>query len=426
MGVLTKRAFSMVEMMVAVMIMTLIMGGVTVAFVRMNEALDDTRKGTDLTNSSRGLFQLLSQDISSAGRGFNDLTGFEMRYNLNTSFGSGGDQGMLYGISDVSHDGAFSSFTLNWFNFDLTGGAATKHPSFVVHNPDGLGAGTSIDWLNFYSNDQTLLGEVEVGDVFVIYRFDTLKMTDELTEANPWNDVNFDAANDAMIAEVASITPPLVTPDGAEESVLTYQSTVTFGGSVFLDSYSFDPVETVMPEIGTFENNVAAKMRDTSDGDSKNPAYFPPKSVFIARRLGSAKDFNRVSYYVDQTGSSNALIRERNGFVEIVAIGITKFDVLVGIDGVPGVAPGSMVYGQNDGNISILDEDQWVRSGAEWGVSGGDWETLIGRHAQSLWIQMEMEGQSVQTTAAGSQDARKKRGFSEIFRLKNPLPVPSL
>ena len=151
--------------------------------------------------------------------------------------------------------------------------------------------------------------------------------------------------------------------------------------------------------------------------------YRLPGEYWLARRLGNANSFNRVTYTIeeaDSPGEPNYLVRTHNGEKSILATDIEAFEITLGLDMPVGKEPSEVTSDLINGQISRFDDDYWTlgrETDNRWNNMDDDlFKMIIGRHT------LQAEVKFTQNTQDG-----EKRSFTQQYRILNgnlPLQVP--
>lgn len=427
----SKRSpgFTLVEVMIAVGISVVVLGGLVKTFSDITKSTANANRSSDMTTVSRGVAQLLELDFSQTGKGINDLSALNVHYKFEPPPNGFVDEPIpqlsLYGVADATHDGTFSSVTLQWFDYDLAGSSNGENPSFVVDFSEMQGADTTpLD--NFDGNAKLISNKLEhlqsiaVGDIFLFYKYRVFNEVAKFEDEAIWNagvvDILGNSEIEAFILQIGTVDTPGVDASGLG---MDFEMTITFDDAgIFsrnLGAYAaqtlFQTYAFVMP------TEVRTEMK-------------LPSSLFLARKLGDADSFNRVQYSVENSGGNNILLRSHNGDEEVVATNVTQFDVSVGLD-VTNKKPDDIVRDDMDGYVSSLDSAFWTQDLSDWGgsLSAEEYRRILGRHAMAIRVDFTQESltKDLGDADAGGAGGHKIRTFSRQFRIwNNALPIPNL
>ena len=430
MGTHSRRSgFSIVEVLTTVAVTTVVMAGVVVTFNRITRSANNATRGSDLTNSTRGLGDMLRYDFAMAGKGINDLNALNIRHRFTDAF-SGRQTGdpepepFLYGIADVSEDAnGFSEISLHWFDYDLTAGDSARNPTFIASGVWLTGA-TQTGPVILQSNNTDALDGLESGDMLLFYKLHIFNQEDSFQTSAIWNagitDNNGDPANEAIVLQVDQVIDPTLGLLGFSD--LAGVKIVTFtDGTVFSNTFPTDNILDI-----AFEDYIGG-LTSKLDATLNMPNY-----VFLARKLGDKNSFNRVQYKVDRESSTDpwVLLRTHNGVEEVVATRVTQFQVRLGLDVPIGRTPGAVDRDDMDGYVTSLNPASWTGgfadSSSNWGsLTTSQFVQIIGRHTIAATVSFTQES-AVKDTGDADQSV-KQRSFVRIYPTSNnTLPMPNL
>ncbi len=419
-----EKGFSLVELMATVAITTLVLAGVVTTFGKIASSSNNTSKSAALTNSTRSLNSLLSYDFASAGRGFSDLLMINIRYEFSESFYVFGDDEerspYMYAIGDLRYDGANSSeITLNYFDYDVR-----RTPSFAFLPSEaemddwGTPAHTTYEGGRLYTNSPEGFDVVKEGDIFLIYPLAPFVQEPD-KDKTPWD--QFEGEIDAIILQVASVEAPQLGGEAStEHKGLSSMMEVTFGdGPIFSNT-----PDTVM------ENDEApTDALEFNDDLLREKGYQMNQRAWIARRLGDADSFNRITYEIisgEETDSKQVLARRRNGVPELVATDVEIFKVRLGMDIDPSRIADmtSLTRTDMDGRVSRLEGSFWTYGKdheSVWDSSSEDvFRMAIGRHALQAEIEfLQMGSADHNAKDDDGESFRQRRGFVQQYRIRN-------
>ncbi len=431
--------FSLVELMTTIAVVGVVMVGVIATFSRINSSTKNASRGLDITNSTQGIQELLKHDFGKAGKGISDLAALNFHYKFSPSFVQETTPSpFLYGVADLDYDSmsGSSEVTLQWFDYSLSAANEGRNPTFLM----AFDTGESWDATGLYtgpvhilSNNSTYLNEIESGDIFVFYRYQIFTEASEFAEgAAIWNSNVVDEAgnpvNSAVVLQIGTVTSPIDVAQPAEHGIdLDFQVTATLAPSTFFDNdLSANPVVTPYVKMS---RTFPSALIDENDGALRFPA-----SAYLARKLGNSSGFHRVHYRVeDSSQGEKILVRNENGRREIVATGVTKFEVYIGIDTANGMQPDAIQNTDIDGYVSSMSRPSWTRGLSDpdngWGVSEEEFKIILGRHAMAAEVHFTQQStfRDSADQDTGGEGNRKIRSFVQQFRIwNNGLPMPNL
>ncbi len=421
--------FSLVELLVAVGIAVVVLGGLVKTFSDITKSTANANRASDMTSVTRGVAQLLEYDLSQTGRGISDVSALNVHYKFIPPPTGIVDEAVpqlsLYGLADLDHDGSFSEVTLQWFDYDMAGTSGVSNPTFVVDFGDLQGLLTD-PLSNFngsamlISNNLAALRGVAEGDIFLFYKYRVFNEIEKFQTDAIWNAGLVDALGnsdiEAFILQIGSVQTPDTDTSGLG---MDYEMEITFSDdSIFerdLGSYAAETLFRAYSLVLTTEVRTELKL---------------PSALFLARKLGDSDSFNRVNYFVESRGGNNVLIRSHNGVEEVVATNVAKFDVSAGLD-VTNKAPDDILIEDMDGYVTALDADFWAMSFSDWGgsMTVEEYRRILGRHTMAVQVDFSVESltKDFSDADAGGSGGHKIRSFSRQFRLwNNSMPIPNL
>lgn len=410
-----QRAMTLVEIMVAIGIAAVVLGGVVATFSRVTSSVTNASRAADITVTNRSVADLLERDFANAGRGISDLNALNMHFAFSSSFVTGTlNEEHLYPIAGLEHDGtAYSDITLQWFDYDLS--EPNRNLTFVADFPSGSAwddLGNYSEPVTLLANDNTTLAQIQSGDIFVFYKYGIFRVNQEdIAQDGIWNSNIEDPdepgrpLNDAVIlqvGELSSVSTSLsVTGITYARTIQTYKS-----DQIFSNDLNGNASQTIFTPYN-------AALGVSLDDDLRMPA-----GTFLARRLGHASSFNRVRYYVPP--NSRTLIRSHNGNEEVVASNVSRFEVRVGLD-TPKGNPTAFGSDDMDGYVSVNETNRWTRDLTDSGLSIQQYKILLGRHALAAEVAFSIESLEKDRgdSAAGGTGGTKVRSFVQHYRLWN-------
>jgi prepilin-type N-terminal cleavage/methylation domain-containing protein len=427
-----KSGFSLTEVMVTVAITGIIMTGVVMTFSRVNKSTTNSARKSAQTNTLRGVSEIFRHDFNSAGQGVGDLIAYNIRYSLNSALtGVGIDPDAkadpyFYGVADLDYEDKgsgdnFSTITLQWFDYDFTQGSAS--PTFFVSGYQWEDSGTYLGPIVLSSNNADDIAGLSEDDVLIFYKIRLLYEASTYEDFAIWNaglkDASDNPENEAIILQVGSVTNSGVGgfTDVTEKATITIKGDGLFQ-NVFTSNKYLTKTEDVETELETRLDSVG----------------HPPKWAFVARKLGTGDDYHRVKYSVDRGAGTDswALIRYSNvGTVmvpEVIATGLSDFQIKLGLDVPVGTAPTSVVRDDIDGYVTASQTNVWTMMVgtnpsplASWGAfSVDDFKIMIGRHALVADVMFTQE-------LTDKTEKGVERTFQEQYRILNVnLPMPNL
>lgn len=422
-----EKGFSLVELMATVAITTLVLAGVVTTFGRIASSSKNTSKSAALTNSTRGLSGLLASDFASAGRGFSDLLLINIRYQFSESFYTFGPDEerspYMYAITDLRYDQTTESseITMNYFDYDLR-----RSPSFCFLPSEaetdeedwGTATRTTYEGGRLYSSTVESFDQVKEGDIFLIYPLVAFVEAPD-KEKTPWN--NYAGRIDAVILQVSQVSEVQGGEEGGTDHMgLSAMMEITFGdGPIF--SNKLDAV---------LENDEPITDKVTfTEGLERKTGYAMDGKTWVARRLGNADSFSRITYEViagDEAEGTQVLARRRNGTPDLVATDVQTFKVQLGLDIDPTLTADmtQMERADMDGRVSRMTAGFWTYGkdidNAWDSTSEDDFRIAIGRHALQAEVEFLQMG-SLDTTEqdAEGENFTQRRGFIQQYRIRN-------
>ena len=413
-----RRAFTLTEMLVGILISFLLVGGLIATFNAVNLGVKNASRSNDLTQITRNVFNLLNADLTSAGRGISDLGAYQIHFghSLKTN-----DEPFFFGIVGQPELNGSSQVIFQWFEYDMLGS-----PTYVVTNVNGGGLSDGDPWgsppssVELVTNfiDDPAMSELGEGDIFLLYNPELMynkpdiheKIYTEINGDYTWNEVALN--NGAMILQATSVE--VDGPNGIAK--------VSFGeGKSFLTG--FNPPENAYSQMtGTMEQAMTAALADAKSGSSANGTpnqVKPPVNAWLARKLSSGEGFRRVRYFLNP---DNALIRRDESLGQpedmVVATNVEEFDFFVGTDVVNPLAQSDP--NEWDNAVAITDDASWL------GAANTTQEVVrIGRHAVAAQMRITVKS-LIRNVQAETEDTYKTRTFEKNWRLRNnhtPLPT---
>lgn len=426
-----RRGFSLVEVMVSLGILVILVGGLAAGFSRINEGLRNAARSTDLSNNSRGIFNIMQQDIYNAGLGFRDLNMLQVHVNNLVDTG----ESPFYSIANLQKDsGSPSEFTLQWFDYDLVFAQDFSNPTFVAFWEDGVDGSpwpvTAPDLVLMSMMDSgTAQDFIKPGDIFLVYCNDIVYDENLLATLTSKIDTDGKLSEDptgasdqfgAMLLQantVEVVPPPFSCTEGAFNSAVR----ISWGGPLFGNDFSADPV------INPYTFNESFKCLEqwlAEDGKPSSTLRIkPPNGHWLARKLGDAECYHRVRYHVESgAGGEQALVRDDlqpdgSWNSMILTTGVVDFTVEVGTD----------VVGLNenlDGAVSTLDANYWFTDEDDSDLMGAGFH-IIGRNTQAIKVQVTLHSLMDDLQVDQSlTDQRKTRTLTQLYRMRNAhLPL---
>jgi prepilin-type N-terminal cleavage/methylation domain-containing protein len=428
-----KSGFSLVEVMVAIAITSIVMTGVVVTFSRVTKSAENAELSSAITNTSRGLADILRSDFTAAGKGFSDLKALDIHFRFHQDYyvysSPIREDKLMYGITDLFYNvsNTTSEITFHYFDYDIR-----ENPTFIFHTNETWGEAGTTTYNEGYviSTDLEALDKIKgVKDgIWLIYKYDWLVKTADDGETI-WNTAPDDGIplNHGIIlqagttgdVETGTYADHYLGMDADTGDSLGRQMKLNFSdGPIFSNQLSGNAIETPLVQAA---ESVPAKLDRGASGNH----YRFPTGYWLARYLGDAYSFNRVSYSIQRgsaPGDPDVLVREQNGELAALATEVEEFTVRIGIDSDVGVSPGSVTATMADGLISRVTEiENWTtgqQQDSRWsGLSAEEFKKILGRHA----IQAEV------TFTQASSQVEGDRSFDQVYRIVNgslPLQVP--
>jgi type II secretory pathway pseudopilin PulG len=433
-----KKAFSLIEFMVALVITIILVGGFTMALNNITLGTRNATRTTDLTNLSRGVFKLMKSDIYSASKAMSDLNVYQFHEN-NTETGR---NDVFAGISNlVRYDSGANSGTseieLQWFDARRV---YTDSDGNDILLPTHL---STMTWMvaDFTSDSAVILSTLDddiemkniaAGDYFLFYPSNPVFSFQDYDLQTLHDNVQADTGlydegtlnNGGWLMQVESgsagaVPAPFDSCGEAEGYAMAFQ--FSFGGSTFAkDLGSNAPqVEFTTPSkpcVGRYFNE---------DGVPNN-FFRAPKNCWLARKIGEKRDgfdsYRRVRYYLDK--ATRTLIRtsraaDGSDTDMILASNVEAFDIQIGLDVVDTTEDW-------DGAVRMEEPDYWISDYADLTGSANYSRAMVGRHALAvkITITFRSEKQDLQDTTG---DQFKRRTFEQIINIKNShLPMGSI
>ena len=426
-----KSGFSLVEMMTAIAITTVVMTGVVVTFSRVTKSADNAERSSAITNTSRGLADILRSDFIAAGKGFSDLKALDIHFRFGPGFRVSGSRSdlLMYGIADLYYkpDDTTSEIILHYFDYDIR-----ENPTFIFHTEETWGESGTTTYTEGYviSSDVGALDEIQgIEDgIWLIYKYDWLVKAaeDGMTIWNtgyngddPLNHGIILQAGTTGVVETGAYADHYLGDDPDTGDSLGSQMKLNFSdGPIFSNDLGGNAIKTPLVKAA---NSVPATLDRGPDGSH----YRFPEGYWLARYLGDGNSFNRISYYIQRgsaPGDPDVLIRDHNGEIAALATEVEEFTVNIGIDSDVGIGPTFVTKAMADGLISrVGDVDNWTtgqEQDARWdSLSVHEFKQILGRHA----IQAEVTFTQVSHKVDGD------RSFVQLYRIVNgslPLQVP--
>ena len=407
-----RRGFSLVELMVGLSVGLVVIGAVGVTFNRINNGIRNANRSNDLSQTVRGVFQLMGADFAAAGRGISDLNAFQIHYNLVENAAAA--EPFFYPVSEVGRDGDFSTITLQWFDYD-----PLNDPTFIISD---ITAGGSITSMELWTNDPAdpQFADIAEGDIFLLYKPELNHSYDTHRDLHSsYSDDDFTWNEDAL-QNGAVIVQATAVGNVAGNNVTLTISNLRFGNSPTMPTHDItgfdelDSIETMVNDIVDLTWRIRA-----------------PDSVWVARRLSDRNGFHRVNYSVRE----GTLIRTEEGGQDdepmVLATNVTAFDISVGTD----ISDPATENTETDWNgaVSTTESGKWI---ADQGSATGDYPgtqagriNVIGRHAMAVRVGVtvrSMVADTQNTGLEGNETNYKSRSFDQLFKLRNMhRPVPN-
>lgn len=429
-----RSGFSLTELMLALLITLVIGTGLMATFKSINASTSDSIRANDITTSLKSLSNQLRYDFSNAGRGLTDLSLYNIQYQFMNDFNSEANAGKnFYGITDHTREAdGTSSITLQWFDYEINRGPESITPTFLFSftNP---AVTNPLDAGNLHSNSVAALNAVQEGDIFLVYSIAPMLtsntsqyLRDEATKPAPWNNPalgpNTTVGNNAVLVQasvVGALTPPA-------DSSLQNARAVTFGavaGTVFSNNFPGGGLTRDMDPSAMLTNAPALTLANLSvDGSG---AITQPQ--FLARKLGNSGNFHRVTYYVDTAASGmKTLMRQHNNDdPEVIAVNINDFQISLGFDVDPSIAPADVLLADQNGsvNANLTQPDSfWIEDSTGFPGGADNYHIFVGRHAIAAKISFTQSSLTDSWTGGPSQPVT--RSFEQQFRVNSFLPMP--
>lgn len=429
-----RSGFSLTELMLALLLTVIIGTGLMVTFKSIRAATSDSIRANGITTSLKSLSNQLRYDFSNAGRGFTDLSLYNIQYQFMNDFINEPNAGKnFYGITDHTREAdGNSAITLQWFDYEINRGPTSITPTFLFSfaNP---GVTNPLDAGNLHSNSVNALTDVQEGDIFLVYSIAPMLtsntsqyLRDEATKPAPWNNPalnpNTTVGNNAVLVQanaVGAITPPA-------DSSLQNARAVTFGavaGTVFNNNFPGGGLTRGMDPSATLTNAAALTLANLSvDGSG---AITQPQ--FLARKLGNSNNFHRVTYYVETapSGRKTLMRQHNNDDPEVIAVNIDNFQISLGFDVDPSIAPADVLLADQNGsvNANVNEPDSfWIEDGTAYPGSLEDYHIFVGRHAIAAKVSFTQSSLTDSWTGGPSQPVQ--RSFEQQFRVNSFLPMP--
>ncbi len=429
-----RSGFSLTELMLALLLTLIIGTGLMVTFKSIRSTTSDSIRANDITTSLKSLSNQLRYDFSNAGRGFTDLSLYNIQYQFMNDFINEPNVGKnFHGITDHTREAdGNSAITLQWFDYEINRGAESITPTFVFSfaNP---AVTNPLDAGSLHSNNVNALNGVQEGDIFLVYSIAPMLtsntsqyLRDEASKPAPWNNPalgpSTTVGNNAVLVQVnavGAITPPAT-------SSLQNERAVTFGavaGTIFSNNFPGGGLTRGMDPAVTLTN--ASALTDASLAISSNGAVTSPQ--FLARKLGNSNNFHRVTYYVETAASGRkTLMRQHNNDdPEVIAINIDNFQISLGFDVDPAIAPANVLLADQNGsvNANISEPDSyWIEDSSAYPNGLDDYHVFVGRHAVAAKVSFTQSSLTDSWTGGPSQPVQ--RSFEQQFRINSFLPMP--
>jgi prepilin-type N-terminal cleavage/methylation domain-containing protein len=426
-----RRGFSLVEIMVTIAVSTLVLSGIVLTFNRITASANNAARGSSLTNTTRGLADLIKYDLQSAGRGIADLSALDIRYRFTPEY-SGWESGdpepepYFYGIEDLifNQTDETTEIILHTFDYDYSASGKGKNPTFVIAFDDDENwpdTGAYVGPVYLASNSQADLEGLANGDIIIFYKQHVFAEASAFEDHAIWNagivDVDGNPDNEALILQVGTVGD--ITAE-SHALGLDFEAAVTFQYGPIFDN---NP-----PDTNRLNTRWEKPAETFSTGMSDTLGI--PKNTFLGRKLGDGNSFNRIHYYVTRASDDDpiVLIRSVNGVEQVVATGVTDFSIRLGIDVPLDLSPDSIDRKTHmDGYVSRLDSSAWTRGFEDtvnpWAsLSNADFKRVIGRHAIAAEVSFTQE--SLEGDTAEKDGHNRSRTFVQQFTIANAkLPM---
>jgi len=437
------KGFSLIELMVAILITIIMVGGFVMALNSINTGTRNAARTSDLTNLSRGVFNLMQTDFYNASKGISDMNMYQIHINSDLA---DSDENLFYGITNLtSADDGESDVELQWFNYHRklidTDEKVISMPTFQSTSTwvvvDESAAATNQPWdaavppLTFISAQESdqALNDLKAGDFFILYRADMMSNSELNNLENLHDKVDATTAlweedkllNGAMLLQAVSVDTDTTVPEkygigACLEDTHSYHSArkVHFGGTLFSNSLGTNIPQTNYSEADEGNRCIGKWLTSEESKNLKQPR--PPEKTWLARKVGEhselngTNDHNRVRYYRDV--DSDTLIRVHNGEEMIVASNVDFFEIQIGLD----VTNTTDAW---DGAVSIEETDNWITNLTDVRTNVPSARALIHRHALAVKIIITFKSlrEDIQDKdLIDSGDAHKRRTFEQIIR----------